>query len=76
MSEWVPDVSNSDEITVFLLRFGVLEGDVMREDLEGELLFDDDENTVKISILFGISQFVGGTSAEFHQKVPVAPQWF
>jgi hypothetical protein len=36
----------------------VLEGDEMREDLEGELLFDDDENTVKISILFGISSSI------------------
>ena len=58
MSEWVPDVSNSDEIIVFLLRFGVLEDDEMREDLEGELLFDDDENTVKISILLGISSSI------------------
>ena len=42
----MPKVSNSDDAAAeCLVRFGELQGDEIRDDFVGELLFDD-ENTV------------------------------
>ncbi len=50
MSDYIPEVSNSDVVLAArLVRFGEFEGDEIWDDFVGELLFDD-ENTVKISI--------------------------